>query len=62
LEAEAVAFVVGQTLGLQMGTTSADYIKLYNGDPQMLAQSLEAIQSVSAVILKAIRLTVNDTD
>jgi hypothetical protein len=54
LEAEAVAFVVGQAVGLQMGTTSADYIKLYNGNPEMLAESLEAIQSASAVILAAI--------
>jgi hypothetical protein len=54
LEAEAVAFVVGQAVGLEMGTTSADYIKLYDGNPDMLAESLEAIQDASAVILAAI--------
>lgn len=54
LEAEAVAFVVGQAVGLQMGTTSADYITLYNGDVAMLMESLEAIQNASAVILTAI--------
>jgi hypothetical protein len=54
LEAEAVAFVVGQAVGLQMGTTSADYIKLYNGDAAMLAGSLEAIQAASAKILMAV--------
>lgn len=54
LEAEAVAFVVGQAVGLQMGTTSADYIRLYNGDVAVLMESLEAIQNASAVILTAI--------
>lgn len=54
MEAEAVAFVVGQAVGLQMGTTSADYIRLYNGDVAMLMESLEAIQNASAVILTAI--------
>lgn len=54
LEAEAVAFVIGQAIGLTMGTTSADYIKLYNGDAAMLAASLEAIQNASAVLLAAI--------
>lgn len=55
LEAEAVAFVVGQAVGLRMGTTSADYITLYHGNPEMLAESLEAIQHASAAILAAIR-------
>jgi hypothetical protein len=54
LEAEAVAFVVCQAVGLQMGTTSADYIKLYEGNPEMLAERLEAIQNASAIILAAI--------
>jgi len=54
LEAEAVAFVVGQAVGLEMGTTSADYIKLYDGNPDMLAESFEAIQTASTAILTAI--------
>lgn len=54
LEAEAVAFVVGQAVGLTMGTTSADYIKLYNGDAAMLTASFEAIQNASAALLAAI--------
>lgn len=54
LEAEAVAFVVGQAVGLQMGTASADYITLYNGNAEMLTESLEAIQHASATILAAI--------
>jgi hypothetical protein len=54
LEAEAVAFVVGQAVGLQMGTTSADYITLYNGSAEMLTESLEAIQSASAILLSTL--------
>lgn len=55
LEAEAVAFVVGQAVGLQMGNTSADYIKLYEGNPEMLVQSLEAIQKRSGENGKCLR-------
>ena len=62
LEAEAVAFVVGQAAGLEMGTTSADYIKLYNRDAAMLAESLEAIQNASTVVLAAILPTGAGTD
>ena len=40
--------------GWTMGTTSADYIKVYDGNSDMLAESLEAIQDASAVILAAI--------
>ena len=54
LEAEAVAFVVGQAVGLEMGTTSADYIQIYNGNATILTESLEAIQNSSAIILSAI--------
>jgi hypothetical protein len=54
MEAEAVAFVVGKAAGLQMGTTSADYITLYNGNAELLAESLEAIQNASTTILTAI--------
>jgi len=54
-EAEAVAFIVGHAIGLEMGTTSSDYIQLYAGDATPLAESLEFIQRTSAMILKAIR-------
>jgi hypothetical protein len=53
-EAEAVAFVVCQSIGLQTGTTSADYIQLWNGDASLLRESLEAVQRTAAVILGAI--------
>lgn len=53
-EAEAIAFVVSQTIGLDAGRTSADYIHLYHGNAALLAESLEVIQKTSALILSAI--------
>ena len=53
-EAEAVAFVVAQTIGLNAGRASADYIHLYHGNAALLAESLEVIQKTSALILSAI--------
>ncbi len=54
-EAEAVAFIVGQSVGLEMGTASSDYIQMYAGNAALLAESLEVIQRTSAVILAAIQ-------
>ena len=53
-EAEAIAFVVSQTIGLDAGHASADYIHLYHGNAALLAESLEVIQRTSALILSAI--------
>jgi antirestriction protein ArdC len=53
-EAEAIAFVVGKTIGLSTGRASADYIHLYHGNASLLAESLEVIQCTSAMILSAI--------
>jgi hypothetical protein len=53
-EAEAVAFVVCHTLGLETGTGSADYIQLYHGDARLLAESLEVVQHAASVILGAL--------
>jgi hypothetical protein len=53
-EAEAVAFVVGQAVGLQTNSASWDYVKLYNGDKDTLAQSLQHIQHASTEILSGI--------
>ena len=55
-EAEAVAFVVGQAVGLEMGTASSDYIQLYKGNAALLAESLQVIQRTSAVILGALQM------
>jgi hypothetical protein len=53
-EAEAIAFVVSTTIGLDAGHTSADYISLYHGNAALLAESLEVIQQASALLLSAI--------
>lgn len=56
-EAEAVAFVVCESLGLETGSASADYIQLWHGDAQLLTASLEVVQRTSATILGALSLT-----
>ena len=53
-EAEAVAFIVGQAIGLEMGRVASDYIQMYAGNAALLAESLEVVQRTSAVILDAI--------
>jgi antirestriction protein ArdC len=53
-EAEAIAFVIGKAIGLEVGTASADYIALYHGNASLLIESLEVIQQTSAVILAAL--------
>jgi hypothetical protein len=53
-EAEAIAFVIGRTIGLDTGHASADYIHLYHGNAALLTESLEVIQRTSAVILSAL--------
>jgi hypothetical protein len=54
-EAEAVAFIVGQAIGLEMGKASSDYIQMYAGNAVLLAESLETIQRTTSTILRAIR-------
>jgi hypothetical protein len=54
LEAEAVAFVVGEAVGLDTAEASRDYIHLYRGDSEALAASLDRIQHAAAVILTAV--------
>lgn len=53
-EAEAIAFAVGKTIGLDTSSASADYIHLYHGNAALLTESLEVIQKTSAVILSAL--------
>ena len=53
-EAEAVAHVVCQAIGLDSTTASADYLTLYRGDAKTLAASLERIQRTAAEIIAAI--------
>ncbi len=53
-EAEAVAFVVCQAVGLETNGSAADYISLYRGDKGTLAASLDRIQHAAAAIIEAI--------
>ena len=53
-EAEAVAFVVCHSIGLDTNTSSADYIKLHSGDKVTLAESLSYVQQTASSILQAI--------
>jgi hypothetical protein len=53
-EAEAVAFVVCHAIGLETGSASQDYIQLYEGDAELLTESLEHIQLAATQILNAI--------
>ena len=50
-EAEAVAFAVSRAIGLQTGTSSSDYIQLYNGSRETLQESLHHIRECAARIL-----------
>jgi antirestriction protein ArdC len=53
-EAEAVAFVVSQAIGLDTNTAASDYIQLYAGDKDTLSHSLDRIQQTASKILTAI--------
>ena len=53
-EAEAVAAVVSQAIGLQATAAASDYIQLYDGSQETLADSLHHIQHAAAAILAAL--------
>lgn len=53
-EAEAVAFIVSEGVGLTTGTAAADYIQLYRGDVDTLTASLERIRETAVTILAAL--------
>lgn len=52
-EAESVAFVVSKAFGVDTSARSNDYIQLYRGDSDLLAESLDFIRSTSAEIVQA---------
>lgn len=54
LEAEGVAFIVGEAVGLDVARASTDYIHLYRGDREALMASLDRIRSAAATILGAL--------
>ncbi len=53
-EAEAVAFAVCSAVGLESGSSAADYIKLWQGDVEKLRRSLEFIRGTASEILSAL--------
>ncbi|GFO81041.1 MAG: hypothetical protein A49_06680 [Methyloceanibacter sp.] len=53
-EAEAVASIVAQAIGLNTGTSATDYIQMYDGDKETLAGSLDRIQQTAAHIIASI--------
>ncbi len=53
-EAEAVAYVVSKAVGLETAGAAADYIQLYAGTTETLADSLDHIQRVAAAIISAV--------
>jgi len=53
-EAEAVAFVVCQAVGLDGAQASTSYIQLWNGNKQTLTESLHFVQQSASQILSAI--------
>jgi antirestriction protein ArdC len=55
-EAEAVAFSVCSAFGIDSRRKSADYIGLYRGAPETLAESLDLIQKTAAKIISALTL------
>ena len=50
-QAEAVAHVVAEGVGLDTNHAAADYIALYNGDKKTLSESLATIQATASRIL-----------
>ena len=53
-EAEAVAFVVCQAIGLETNTAASDYIQLYEGKKDTLLESLERIQQTAVQIINQV--------
>ena len=53
-EAEAVAFVVCQAVGLEATNAAADYIQLYLGSKETLFESLQRIRAAAVEIIGAI--------
>jgi antirestriction protein ArdC len=56
-EAEAVAYVVCRSFGLECSTRSSDYIQMYRGDEATLIASLERIQKTATRMIQALSQT-----
>ena len=53
-EAEAVAFIVSNAIGLDCDFAASDYIQLYDGTAETLEASLDAIRKTASEIIAAI--------
>jgi antirestriction protein ArdC len=53
-EAEATAFVVCHAIGLETGSAASDYIQVWNGDAQILTESLGYIRQAASLVLTAL--------
>jgi antirestriction protein ArdC len=53
-EAEATAFVVCLAIGLETNSAASDYIQLWNGDAQLLTESLDQVHRAASQILTAL--------
>ncbi len=53
-EAEATAFVVCSAIGLETGSAACDYIQLWNGDAQLLTESLSHVRQAALQMLTAL--------
>lgn len=53
-EAEAVAFVVSEAIGLSSGTASSDYLLSHQADRKKLMSSLQRIRRTSAMIIDTV--------
>lgn len=53
-QAEAVAYIVAQGIGLDTGDASTNYIQLYQGDAKTLMDSLEEVRQAATEILSAL--------
>jgi antirestriction protein ArdC len=53
-EAEATAFVVCHAIGLETRSAASDYIQLWNGDAQLLTESLAYIRQAASQMLAAL--------
>jgi antirestriction protein ArdC len=53
-EAEATAFVICHAVGLETGSAASDYIQLWNGDVQVLTESLDYIRQAASQVLAAL--------
>lgn len=61
-EAEAVAYAVCRAFDLDCSTRSSDYIQLYQGDSEVLAESLTVIQKTAARIIHSLSAESNEQD